>query len=69
MRAQHRQMLELMECMGNTLAAREVPAYLELSLQLRSLLMRHARKEEFLIEVLRDDVAPAAAYVAISPEM
>ena len=67
MRAEHRQMLGLMDCMGGVLAACEVPAYLELSLQLRGLLIRHARKEEFLIEVLRDGASPV--YVAISPEM
>lgn len=69
MRVEHRQMLGLMECMSGTLAVHEVPAYLELSLQLRRLLLQHARKEEFLIEVVRDEAAPAAGYVAISPEM
>jgi hypothetical protein len=55
MRAEHQQMLFLMECMGGALAARGVPAYLDLSLQLRGLLLQHARKEEFLLEVLRGD--------------
>lgn len=52
MRAEHRRMSIMLDCMGGALAVRDVPAYLEQSLQLRTLLMQHARKEDFLLEVL-----------------
>ena len=58
MRAEHRRMSIMMECMSGALAVRDVRAYLELSLQLRTLLVQHARKEDFLLEVLLGTRAP-----------